>query len=844
MSYYKQNTTASASTPTVAIPTENLQKKSNQQVKYNSEILKNELPKNTADAAHWWLEFGLKVIPISPQIKIPVCKWQPWLDKLNHNTISEHWLKRTEHDVGAVIDHTLLVLDADTKDSLAALYALEKEFDKSPNLIVKTKKGEHHFFKRAPFTYAIMKGYSTTVNPKKIDIKTGRSELAGRSIIVLAPSTNKKIVTNEADNADDLTEVDQAFIDAVFKHNGEDPPRLPEPKIIQEYSNRAGKHEVSEILSYISADLDYDDWLKVLMGVHAHFNGADIGLHIVDSWSATGINYDGVEGIENRWRSFSTGGGITFASVCDMATKAGAELALIKKKYDQNGDPHPTFEDLKELAINVDRETPTDEINLILNHAKILNAIDERRIKEMLKKNTGLTFEVLNQAQKENAPTEIHDDHLSLAKKVVEYCDSKNVIAVNSFIWGWNDLGVWEKLEDRTIKKVVINVIPELTDDVSKNIVDGVTDVFKTLVFRPQHEFDIGHSETVNCLNGELQLDAAASKWKIVAHRRESYRTTQIPVSFRESLKAPLFEKFLNDIFEGATDSQDRKLALLEMMGYTLMAHCEHEKFIILVGAGANGKSVLLSVLEALCGSKNVAGVQPSKFGNTFQRAHLHTKLANIVTEIEQGEVIADAALKGIVSGEPSTVEHKFKNPFEMRPFATCWFGTNHMPHTKDFSDALFRRALIIKFENIFKPELGNCDPKLKHKLLKELPGILNMSLDAYAKALKDGFTMPTSSAHARQEWRLEADQVAQFVDESCEQNVNYEVTISDLFITYQDWADSNGISRKLGKKGVRDRLTRLGYGETRTSAARYVTGLKLCKTYGSNSYSTVKNGF
>jgi hypothetical protein len=32
-----------------------------------------------------------------------------------------------------------------------------------------------------------------------------------------------------------------------------------------------------------------------------------------------------------------------------------------------------------------------------------------------------------------------------------------------------------------------------------------------------------------------------------------------------------------------------------------------------------------------------VTGVQPSEFDNKFQRAHLHLKLANIVTEIKRG---------------------------------------------------------------------------------------------------------------------------------------------------------------------------------------------------------------
>ena len=246
----------------------------------------------------------------------------------------------------------------------------------------------------------------------------------------------------------------------------------------------------------------------------------------------------------------------------------------------------------------------------------------------------------------------------------------------------------------------------------------------------------------------------------------------------------------------------------------------------MLIGPGANGKSVLLAVLEGLLGSENVAGVQPANFDRSFQRAHLHQKLANIVTELKQGEVIADAELKAITSGEPATVEHKFKDPFVMRPFATCWFGTNHMPHTRDFSEALFRRATILQFNRTFAKE--EQDPQLKDKLQAELPGILNMCLDAYARAVSDGFTEPQSSNEAKKEWRLEADQVALFVDEACRREPGARTPVGDLFMAYQSWAAENGISKTMSQKGLRDRLTRLGFGAERDRSARYVTGLRV----------------
>jgi putative DNA primase/helicase len=249
---------------------------------------------------------------------------------------------------------------------------------------------------------------------------------------------------------------------------------------------------------------------------------------------------------------------------------------------------------------------------------------------------------------------------------------------------------------------------------------------------------------------------------------------------------------------------------------------------VMLLGSGANGKSVLLAVLEALCGVKNTAAVQPNEIGNKFQRANLNEKLVNIVTEIKQGSQIDDAALKAIVSGEVCTVEHKGKDPFEMRPFATCWFGTNHMPHTRDFSDALFRRALILTFNNCFSPELRNCNHNLKDELIEELPGILNMVTEAYGWVELTGFITPKSSLAAAKAWRIEADQVAQFVEECCVLDSGNEIRIGDLYRDFNQWADAAGVKSRVTKKSFSQRLSTMGYGAHRSSQNRLIKGLKM----------------
>lgn len=479
------------------------------------------------------------------------------------------------------------------------------------------------------------------------------------------------------------------------------------------------------------------------------------------------------------------------------------------------------FEELISMAKILAPED-IDELKNILDRSRHLDEIEQQALLTSLKEQTRMPLGTMRKfLQHDQSNSEI--DHLYVAKKMVENLGKQNILACEEGVFIWLDKGVWKVMESGELKQRAQRSLEE-DRSVMSHFVDGVVSVFKNEIYRPGHKFNIGNPEVINTPSGELHFDRDAEKWSLLSHNRNAYRTSQIPVKYDPGADAPRFRQFLSEIFQEDIDKDDKIRATLEMVGYTMVAHCEYELFILLIGAGANGKSVLLAVLEALIGQENVVGVQPSQFDNRFQRAHLRHKLANIVTEIRQGEVIADAELKGIVSGEPSTVENKFKDPFTMRPYATCWFATNHMPHTRDFSDALFRRALIIKFNRVFEDNEKN--PKLRDELIKELPGILNLALGAYGNAIINGFTKPKSSERAKEEWRLEADQVQQFVNECCKRSSCGKIESGKLYTAYRHWAYDNGIRSTFTHKNFRDRLTRLGFGSERNSKARMVTGI------------------
>jgi len=385
--------------------------------------------------------------------------------------------------------------------------------------------------------------------------------------------------------------------------------------------------------------------------------------------------------------------------------------------------PPRGFEELLEASKHL-LPDDIDGIEAIIDESKSLPSIKRDIIHRSLSQTTELTLTAIREQRSDFFNANPEPDQLDLAKKTISVVGRDNILHAQDQTWLWNQSGVWEVCSDRTIKQIAQKVIDSEDIDVSSGLVNGVSDVLKSEINGADHLFNLGNPETVNCLNGQLELEDGI--FQLRPHKREEYRTTQIPISYDPRASAKRFQKFMAEIFESDQDADEKVECLLQMIGYTLMSHSRHEKFIMLIGNGANGKSVLLAIIEALCGSSNVAGVQPSKFESSFQRAHLHNKLANIVTELSEGEKLADAELKSITSGEPVTVEHKYQHPFNMRPYSTCWFGTNHMPSTSDFSEALFRRAVIVTFNRTFQPHEQN--PNLKDGLENELSGILNLA--------------------------------------------------------------------------------------------------------------------
>lgn len=341
--------------------------------------------KTIVEAALYWFQFGFNVTPIIPLLKQPAVKWDPWLDGLDAKKIAAHWAKHPNHELGFIVGDGYFVLDADSPESVAAIKVLEEKSGMPPLMVVITRRGEHHFFRRSKDTYARPDAHSTEQHPERIDVRTGRS------LIILPPSTGKAIKSCWVESASQLLEVDQDFIDMVFQHNGQEAPR---PPIVKTTHTEALEID-SKTYQQLAALLDqldpeeggHNGWVRIGMAIHTETDGDDEGLEIFDQWSRRGSTYPGQRVIETKWRSF----GSSREDRCNLGTIINRVKAAGKDWMEACSVLDTPFEPCEYEVIETNLSAP-EKAKVITVRAGTLNPLDSFSL-------LGMSYEVARDAQ-------------------------------------------------------------------------------------------------------------------------------------------------------------------------------------------------------------------------------------------------------------------------------------------------------------------------------------------------------------------------------------------------------------------------------------------------------------
>jgi putative DNA primase/helicase len=267
-----------------------------------------------------------------------------------------------------------------------------------------------------------------------------------------------------------------------------------------------------------------------------------------------------------------------------------------------------------------------------------------------------------------------------------------------------------------------------------------------------------GGDVLINLLNGTFVINKNSQKIRDFSPK--DFLTYQLPFEYDKTAICPTFQKYLDKVLP----EKELQNLVAEFLGYVFTKGLKMEKAMLMYGLGANGKSVLFDIMNALLGKENIANFSLSNLMEEHNRALIAHKLLNYGSEITASRTRDE--FKNLVSTEPIQARLKYGNSFTMENYAKLAFNCNELPKDFDHSNAYFRRLLIVPFR-VTIPEADQ-DKTLANKIIQtELAGVFNWIIEGLRRLLKtEKFTESTIVKETLESYKRESDSVACFVDE------------------------------------------------------------------------------
>jgi putative DNA primase/helicase len=328
----------------------------------------------------------------------------------------------------------------------------------------------------------------------------------------------------------------------------------------------------------------------------------------------------------------------------------------------------------------------------------------------------------------------------------------------------------------------------------------------------------------INLQNGMFEIETG----KLLKHDPKYNSRYQLPYACQEDAECPLWKQFLLQVF---ADDKDKIRTLQMWCGYCLTHETFLQMFMIFMGSGGNGKSVVISVLTALVGQENICAISLHKMEKDFMLVTLKDKLVNLCGEINTGKQFDSDTIKLLTGEDSITVDVKYHAPITFKPTAKHIFSTNELPKFKDKTEALRRRLILLPFNLSFKGK--NQNKNLTNELLTELPGILNWALEGWKQlqATQELYESP-SALKSKDKLSEALNPALSFIRNDCRLSEEYKIKRSTLYMEYEIWHRNNVGKHPLSKpeffERVRDDFPEIR--EIRLNGVDHFRGIKVLK--------------
>ena len=265
---------------------------------------------------------------------------------------------------------------------------------------------------------------------------------------------------------------------------------------------------------------------------------------------------------------------------------------------------------------------------------------------------------------------------------------------------------------------------------------------------------------------------------------------------------------------------------LFEYMGICLLPDILFQKFLLLVGLGESGKSVILNQQSKIVGIDNLSAIPLQALSERFTTAFLLNKICNICGDLSNDAIKDTSAIKQLTGEDLCKAEYKGGDVFFFKNRAKFLFSCNELPSIlDDRSNGFYRRVLIIRFDN-----QGEFIHDLYEKLSneKEIEIIISHIVQGAKLALERGKIFESGGSLGEvSRLQCDSDSVAAFLESCAEPDKANRVKRPDLFAAYEDYCRHEERT-PLGKTAFFKALRTKGFRESKVHGTIYICGLHL----------------
>lgn len=301
---------------------------------------------------------------------------------------------------------------------------------------------------------------------------------------------------------------------------------------------------------------------------------------------------------------------------------------------------------------------------------------------------------------------------------------------------------------------------------------------------------DLDPRDCVLCTNGILHVPTGA----LHAPSPAFFSVNALSFAFDADAPEPMtLLHFLDSLWP---DEPEPIALLQEWFGYLLTPDTRQQKMLVIVGPPRSGKGTIVRVLQRLLGAPNVCSPTLTAMATQFGRAVLIGKTAAIFPDAKiSGRMDTAAIVESLlsISGEDQqTIPRKNLGDWTGPLTVRFTILTNEPPKMDDTSGALVSRMLLLPLIETF---LGREDLDLIHKLIAELPGILNWARAGWLRLRERGrFLDLPMSDDMRDDLRELNSPIHAFVAEWCDlTDQQASIKRRELFTAYQRWCKERG---------------------------------------------------